>query len=297
MRWLWRDYPEPIRAGHPARRRTDIVIPGEGWKLVSERHRFTEGPAVNARGEVFFTDIPEGKIHRVDLEGRVSVFVENSPGVNGLMFSDDGFLVACQNGTKRIVRYDASGKEEVILENAPSNDLVVLPEGGYYTDPANHRIWHVNAEGKRQVVDEGLGFPNGLIPSTDQTFLWVSDTRDRFVYSYKIEPDGKLSHRQKYGWLHRGDADRDAGADGMTVDTEGRLYVTTRLGIQVLDQLGRVHLILDRPQDAWVSNVVFGGPELDHLYVTCGDRVYRRKLKARGVVPWQPPVQAPRPRL
>ena len=90
---------------------------------------------------------------------------------------------------------------------------------------------------------------------------------------------------------------RDSGADGMTVDTQGRLYVTTRLGIQVLDQLGRVHFIVDKPQNAWVSNVVFGGADLDTLYVTCGDKVYSRKVKAKGVVPWKAPVKPPRPRL
>ena len=83
----------------------------------------------------------------------------------------------------------------------------------------------------------------------------------------------------------------------MTVDRDGRLYVTTRMGLQVCDPPGRVHLILPKPHDAWLSNVTFGGPEMDTLYVTCGDRVYRRRVNAHGVVPWQAAIKPPKPRL
>lgn len=297
LRWLWRDYPEPIRPGIAPNRRTDLVIPGEEWQLVSEGHKFTEGPAVNAEGEVFFTDIPNGRIHRVDASGKVSVFADHSPGVNGLMFGPDGKLYACQNGNKRIVRYDENGNAETFVEDAPSNDIVTLPFGSYYTDPTNKKVWFIDKSGKRKLVDEGIEFPNGIVTSPDQTLLLVSDTRGRFTYSYQIQPDGSLAHKQRYGHVHVPDDRRDSGADGMTVDTEGRVYVTTRMGLQVFDQLGRCHLILAKPQRAWLSNVVFAGPDFDTLYVTCGDKVFRRKVKATGVVTWQPPVTAPRPRL
>lgn len=297
LRWLWRDYPKPIKSGVAANRRTNIVIPGEDWQLVSEGHRFTEGPAVNANGEVFFTDIPNGRIHKVDKEGEVTVFAENSPGVNGLMFGVDGKLYACQNGNKQIVRYDEDGTSETVIDNAPSNDIVNLPFGSYYTDPNNKKVWFVNNDGQRQIVDEGVGFPNGVITSTDHTLLFVSDTRGRFVFSYQIQSDGSLKHKQRYGHVHMPDDAQSSGADGMTVDTEGRLYLTTSLGLQVFDQLGRCHLILHKPQNAWLSNVVFGGPDLDTLYVTCGDKVYRRKVKAKGVVPWQAAIKPPKPRL
>jgi predicted esterase len=143
LRWLWRDYPAPLKPGRAATRRMDILIDGEDWQLVSEGHNFTEGPAVNAQGDVFFTDIPNNRIHKVDGSGAVSVFVENSPKVNGLMFGPDGYLYACQNGNQQIVRYDASGKEDVLVRDAPCNDLVVLVNGYYYTDPEHKKVWHV----------------------------------------------------------------------------------------------------------------------------------------------------------
>lgn len=298
MRWLWKDYPAavptPASARHPLAK---ILLPGEDWRVVSTGHRFTEGPAVNERGEVFFSDIPHHRIHKIALDGQVTVFAENSREVNGLMFGPEGWLYACQNGNRRIVRYDPAGREETVLEDAPSNDLVVLPRGGYYTDPGNKKVWYVNETGERRVADEGIAFANGVITSPDQTLLYVSDTRGWFVYSYQIQPDGALAHRQPFFRLHVPDGAVESGADGMTVDTEGRLYVTTALGLQVCDQAGRVNGIISKPQRAWLSNVVFGGPELSELYVTCGDKVYRRKTQARGVVPWQAPIKPPTPRL
>lgn len=297
LRWLWRDYPEPIEAGTPPQRRTDLLIPGEDWELVSEGHKFTEGPAVNEKGEVFFTDIPNGKIHRIAADGTVSVFKDNSPGANGLMFGADDKLYTCQNGNQRIVRYTADGTEEVVVEDAPSNDILILPGFGYFTDPTNKKVWQFTFDGKKTLVDEGIEFPNGVIASPDQTLLTVSDTRGRFTYSYQIQPDGTLKHKQVYGHLHLPDETGQSGADGMAVDTEGRTYVTTRVGLQVLDQLGRVHFIIRKPQAAWLSNVVFGGENLDVLYVTCGDKVYKRKIKATGVMPWKAAVTATKPRL
>ena len=303
LRWLWRDHPRPVRAGtggdprKRGKRRTDILLPDERWELVSEGHGFTDAPAVNAAGEVFFSDVPSGKIHRVGLDGKVSVFVEYSRNATGLMFGPEGRLHACRSSTQEIVRYDAAGKEQTVVSRVTPNDLVVLRSGLYFTDPTNRRLWHVDAAGKATVVDEGIGFPNGVISSADQAFLLASDSLGRFLYSFRIAADGKLEHKQRYGWVHLGDEASGSGADGMTVDTQGRLYVASMLGVQVFDQLGRVHLILAKPHGAWLSAVVFGGPELDTLYATCGDRVYRRKLKAKGVVPWQAPVKPPRPRL
>ena len=297
LRWLWRDYPQPITAGVAPKRRTELLIPGEGWKLVSKGHKFTEGPAVNGKGELFFSDVPKGRIYKVGLDGHVSLFVKNSPGVNGLMFGPDGLLYACQSGRKKIVRYDKAGTEETVLHNVSSNDILLLPHGGYFTDPKNHKLWFFTRDGKKKLVDRGIEFPNGVVASADQSLLCVADTRGRFTYSYQIQPDGTLKYKQKYGWLHIPDDARGSGADGMTVDTLGRTYVTSRLGIQVFDQPGRCHFIISKPQRAWLSNVVFGGPKFDTLYVTCGDKVYRRKIKARGAIPWQAPVKQPRPHL
>jgi gluconolactonase len=297
MRWLWRDYPKPVTVVQGKKRRTDVLIPGEDWRLVGEGYKYAEGPAVNADGEVFFSDVPNSRIYRIGLDGKVSLFAENTQRASGLMFSANGKLYACQSGAKRIVCFDKQGKSETVVEDVTSNDIVMLPQGGYFTDPLNNQVWHFTLDGEKKVVAKDIEFPNGLHTSTDHAFLLVNDSRGRFNFSFQVQPDGSLVNRQLYGHLHRGDADKDCWADGMTIDSEGRTYVATRVGLQVLDQLGRVHLIINKPQAAKLSNVVFGGPDLDTIYATSTDKVYRRKLKARGVVPWKGAVKPPRPGL
>lgn len=298
LRWLWRDYPKPISVGQGTKRRIDILIPGEGWKLVGEGYTFTEGPAVNRRGEVFFTDVPQSRIYKIGLDGHVTLFADETGKANGLMFGKDGRLYACASDKKQIVAYSPDGKVDVIAGGTTSNDLVVGQNGIYVTDPAQKRVLHIDGHGALKVVDDkGLEFPNGIALSPDQSLLYVADTRRQYIHSYQVEPDGTLKFKQPFHQLHIAPTQPDSGADGMTVDDQGRLYVATRMGVQVCDQAGRVHLILSKPNAGWLSNVVFGGPELDTLYVTCGGRIYKRRLSAKGLAPWNDPVKPPRPHL
>jgi sugar lactone lactonase YvrE/enterochelin esterase-like enzyme len=297
LAWLWRDYPAPLKPGRARERRTDLVIDGEDWQQVSSGHGFTEGPAVNSAGELFFTDIPNNRIHRVDGKGAVSVFAEQTGSANGLAFGPDKKLYACRAADNQIVRYNSDGSFEVFASGVKGNDLVLLPDGsGYVTEPTAKKVWFFDSAGKLVEVDSGIEFPNGLMVSPDHTLLTVSDTRGRFCWSFSIAGPGKLIAKQEYGWLHLTDHGR-SDADGVAVDTEGRVYVTTALGLQVLDQLGRVNLILSKPAQKWLSNVTFGGEHGDVLYVTCGDSVWKRKIRAKGIQTIEAPIKPPRPGL
>jgi gluconolactonase len=145
-------------------------------------------------------------------------------------------------------------------------------------------------------VDSGLKFANGITVSPDQTLLYVADSRTHWVYSYQIQADGTLAHKQKFYHLHQHDRDDDTGADGLRVDRDGRLWVATRLGLQVCDQAGRVNCIIPTPNGK-VSNLTFGGPNMDVLYATCGDKVYSRKVKVKGANAFEPPFKPAPPRL
>jgi sugar lactone lactonase YvrE/enterochelin esterase-like enzyme len=304
LRWLWRDWNTPIAPGgsssDPAKRHvvSDILASGQGWELVSQGHKFTEGPAVDKQGNVFFTDIPNNRIHKIAVDGKVTVFKEDSGAANGLMFGPDGRLYACQNGRRRIVAYTMDGAESVIAEDIQSNDLVINAKGEMWvTDPPGKRVWFIDAKGnKRVVLEKGFEFPNGVILSPDQSLLMVNDSRGKWVWSYQVQPDGSLAHGQAFYRIETWDQDGTSGADGMTVDSEGFLYVTSRVGLQICDQPGRVNAILNKPQAGSLSNVVFGGPNLDTLYVTAGDKVYKRIVRRKGIWPWQP-VKPPQPRL
>jgi sugar lactone lactonase YvrE len=126
--------------------------------------------------------------------------------------------------------------------------------------------------------------------------LYVDDYRSHWVYSYEIAADGTLTDKQRFCDLYARDFDDDAGADGMKVDRDGRLYVSTRAGIQVCDQAGRVVAIIPTPNGK-ISNLVFGGQDFDTLYVTAGNVMYARKLKVRGIDPSADPLKPLPPKL
>ena len=300
LRWLWRDYPKPIaksRAGGERHFVTTILDPDSEWEMVSQGHNFTEGPAVDRDGNVFFTDIPNNRIHKIDGSGKVTVFKEDSGGANGLMFGPDGRLYACQNGRKRIVAYAPDGTEAAIAEGVNSNDIVVNQRGEiYFSDPEHKQVWFIDAQHNKRVVHQGIGFPNGLRLSPDQSLLLVDDSAGKWVWSFQIEGDGSLANGQPFYRLETSDESSASGADGMTVDTDGHLYVTTRIGLQVCDQLGRVVAIINKPQSGPLSNVVFAGPDLQTLYVTAGDKVFRRHVRRKGTLPWMP-LKPPVPQL
>jgi gluconolactonase len=158
-------------------------------------------------------------------------------------------------------------------------------------------VWFVPKGGKPRIVDEGIEFPNGVLFSPDQTLLYISDYAGQLSWAFQIQPDGSLAHKQRYFYVHMPDAAIRSGADGMTTDTNGSVYVATSLGVQVFDQIGKCHAIIPAPLRASLSSVKFGGPNLDEMYITNGDKVFKRKTKVKGVVSWRPPIKPPAPRL
>jgi sugar lactone lactonase YvrE/enterochelin esterase-like enzyme len=303
MHWLWQDWPQPVKAGQSQNAYLkEILIPGEEWQRVAQGYQFTEGPAVNASGEVFFNDVPNSKTYKVGLDGRVSEFLNDTKRGDGQGFGPDGRLYAVAGAEQKIIAYDAQGKGTAIAEGFRGNDLVVRHDGLIYvTEPgwdgtSPSKVLLIKPNGEKQVVDTGLKFSNGITLSPDQSLLYVDDTKSHWVYSYQIQPDGRLAAKQRYFWLHIPDAADDSGADGMRCDREGRLYVATRMGIQVCDQAGRVECILPTPNGR-VANLTFGGENFDTIFAVCGGEIFKRKVKAKGALSFQPPIKPPPPRL
>jgi sugar lactone lactonase YvrE/enterochelin esterase-like enzyme len=300
MKWLWKDWPEAPKAGLGSPQLKDILIPGEGWKLVGEGYKFTEGPATGAKGDVFFNDVGASKTYKV-VDGKPVEWLADSKRGDGQRFGPDGKLYANAGAESKILAWDAEGKATEFADGFRGNDLVVLNSGAIYaTDPFgtpnNSKVYHLSPKGEKKVVDTGLKFANGITVSPDQTLLYVADSRTHWVYSYQIQPDGTLAHKQKYYHLHVHDRDDDSGADGLRVDRDGRLWVATRIGLQVCDQAGRVNCIIPTPNGK-VSNLTFGGANMDVLYATCGDKVYSRKVKVRGANAFEAPFKPAPPRL
>jgi len=309
-RFIWKGYPAPIETPFPTPPEWSAPFSGsklplmrviekdKGWELLGEGYKFTEGPAPDDKGNVFFTDSANDRIHKIDSDGKISVFVENAGGPNGAKFGPDGKLYVCQSKKKQIARFDMTGKEEVVTKEIECNDLVVNQKGNIYvSDNVNRKVWLVNAEGVKKEVDTGMNFPNGLAFSPDQAQLYVADTKSPFVFAFTIEEDGTLANKMPFYHLHVPPEEYDSGVDGLTVDARGYLYSATRAGVQMSDQGGRVVGIMDRPQREWLANICFGGPNLDYMYAMNKDKVYRRKTKAQGVLFFKEPVAPPAPQM
>jgi sugar lactone lactonase YvrE/enterochelin esterase-like enzyme len=302
IRWLWQGWPAPIKTGAGSEKLQEILQPGESWQLVGEGYKFTEGPAANSTGELFFNDVPNSKTYKIGLDGKVSVFLTDSKKGDGQAFGPDGRLYAVAGGSEQILAYDSTGMPRVIADGFRGNDLVVRHDRSLYvTNPFGKpnepsKVWYISPKGEKRIVDSGLKFANGITMSPDQSLLYVADSRTHWVYSYQIKPDGDLAYKQKFYHLFQPDTTDDSGADGMKVDRDGRLYVATRLGVQVCDQAGRVNCILPTPNGK-LSNLCFGGTNFDRLFATCGDRVYMRKLRVRGYNAFEAPHIPGAPRL
>jgi sugar lactone lactonase YvrE len=304
IRWLWQGWPKPVQPSATTKNPTlaALLIPGEDWQPVGEGYRLSEGTAVNAKGEVFFTDIPNSKAYKIGADGKPENFIADTKRANGQAFGPDGRLYAVATGTKQILVYAADGTASVVAADIAGNDLVVGFNGNIYvTEPLAvkneaSQIWLIRPDGTKQVVDTGVRFANGIALSPDQSLLYVADYRSHWVYSYQVQADGTLAHKQRYYHLHETDADDQSFADGLKVDREGRLYVATRLGIQVCDQAGRVNAIIPTPNGR-ITNLVFGGAAFDTLYATCNDRVFRRRLNTVGANAWAAPVLPKPPKL
>jgi len=309
LKWMWQDYDKPIVAGsNPKQPVMEVIDASQTWEVVSEGHKFTEGPTPDAEGNLYFTDIPNNRIWKIGIDGKPEVFAEDTNGANGLKIHPDGRLFACQGKVNRVVAYDVKTRKPTTIAEGiqECNDLVITHGGQIYvTEPPNSQVWHISPDGSKKIVVQknvGIQYPNGIGLTPDQSQLIVDDTRGVNFWIFQIQPDGSLTHGAPFYTAQIGSMERNSGADGLCLDAAGRLYVTTILGVQVFDQAGRVNAIINKPQDAknrnqWLSNVTFGGKDLDMLYITCGDKVYRRKMKVKGAVGFQAPAKPEKPRL
>lgn len=263
---------------------SQILIDGENWKLVADGYQFTEGPAADRDGNVFFVDVPTSKIFRIDVPtGKVTTFAENTGKASALQFGADGKLYACQYEGKKVVWYDREAKLNVIIDDIGVNDLVVDRDGGVYvTDGGGKKVWYVSPDGKKSTAAEGF-VPNGIVFWPDGKTLVVTDSEQPQLWTFRVDGPGTLKFGEKYyGPLQVPPNQKQPGSDGMAVDDAGRLYVCTHAGLQVFDPTGRLLGTIVKPQAKFLSNVKFGGPAFDTLYVTCTDKVYSRKTKVKG---------------
>ncbi len=294
MAYLWKGWPERVKAGPSAPRAQEILIPGEGWQLVAEGFKSTRGPTCNAAGEVFFADTSSDKIHRIGLDGKVSVFAGNTGNAHGLTIGADGKLYSVSEKTGKILSYEPSGASSVVLEGLTGQSVLAMPNGGLYVTTNEGKgsalgsVWWVK-DGKKTQVDAGLKFATGLAYRPDQWLLSVADGRSKWVYSYQIKDDGTLVNKERFFPLHVEDWEDDAGAETVCYSVEGRQFIATRSGVQISADDGPTQVILPTPDKARVTGVAIGGAEKDTLFAFCGNKIWKRKIQHHAMgafTPW-----------
>jgi len=270
-----------------------VLAPGAKVELLADGFKFTEGPAADAQGNVFFTDQPNDRILKWSIDGKLSTFMQPCGRSNGLCFDSQGNLWACADEKNELWRIDPSGKVEVVVKkykdkllNGP-NDIWIRPDGGiYFTDPFYKRpywqrgpqqqdaqcVYYLTPDREKLVrVAADLQQPNGLIGTPDGKTLYVADIRAKKTYAYDIRPDGTLAGKRLFCEL---------GSDGMTIDSEGNVYLTGR-GVTVFDPSGKQieHIAVDA---RWTANVCFGGKDRQTLLITASHGLFGVRMRVKG---------------
>jgi len=271
-----------------------IIAAGAKLTVLAGGFDFTEGPAADAQGNVFFTDQPNDRIMKWSTDGKLSTFMKPCGRSNGLCFDAQGNLWACADEKNEMWMIDPAGKVTVVVKdyqgkllNGP-NDVWLRPDGGlYFTDPYYKRpYWK---RGPKELKIEGVYYlapdhktltrvvadqvqPNGIIGTPDGKTLYVADIGGGKTYAYDIQADGTLSGKRLFCKL---------GSDGMTIDDRGNVYLTGK-GVTVFDPQGRQIEHIDVPE-SWTGNICFSGRDMQTLFITASKHIYGLKMRVHGV--------------
>ena len=271
-----------------------LMAKGAILTKLSDQYSFTEGPAADKKGNIYFTDQPNNKVMKWSVNGKLSVFMENAGRANGLYFDHAGNLLACADEKNEIWKIDQNKNITVMVNNFEGkrlngpNDLWVDPKGGiYFTDPFYQReywkhtskeiekecVYYLSADkSKITNVDNELVKPNGIIGTSDGKTLYVADIAANKTYSYTINSDGSLGKKTLF---------TESGSDGMTMDVSGNIYLTGK-GVTVFNPKGEKIAHIEVPEP-WTANVCFGGKNFKTLFITAGKSVYTLEMNVRGM--------------
>lgn len=284
--------------GHAKAQNTAPVLLSPEVKLqkIADNFAFTEGPAPDEQGNVYFTDQPNNRIWKYDLNDQLSIFMEPSGRANGLCFDAQNQLWACADDKNELWRVDLNTKKVEVLTNNFNgkllngpNDVWVRSDGGaYFSDPFFKRpYWNRGPQEQDQLavyylaptgqkltrVTDDLKQPNGLIGSADGKILYIADPGQGKTFAYDIQNDGTLKNKRLFC---------EQGSDGMTTDEAGNVYLTGK-GVTVYDKNGHQIAQIDVPE-SWTSNVCFGGADKKTLFITASKSFYALKMQVKGAV-------------
>jgi len=272
---------------------SSVIAPGAALQRLAQEFKFTEGPTSDKEGNVFFTDQPNNRIMKWSVDGKLSTFLQPSGRANGMFFAADGNLIACADEKNELWSIATNGTHTALVREFDSrpfngpNDVWVHPSGAmYFTDPYYQRDWweHKQPPQPSQQVyrlapdrktlaklTDDLRQPNGITGTPDGKRLFVADIGARKTYVFNIGENGLLTDKKLFC---------EMGSDGITLDTEGNLFLTGR-GVFVFDKDGKQvgHINVPEP---WTANVSFGGKDHRTLFITASKGLYSMQMKHPG---------------
>ncbi len=274
-----------------------VMAPDAKVELVQEGFVFTEGPVGTADGGLYFSDLQTGnKTYRMDPSGKITAFRDKTNGTNGLALDRGGVLHGVEGEGKRLSRVEADGTVAVLTAGpggAPllaPNDLLFDARGGiYYTDPGPRPIVagrkafvYYLPPGSREprMVDDSITRPNGLTLTNNGKMLIVDDTVGDTVFAFDVQPTGSATNKRPFAKIHDVKPGGESGADGMAIDRQDRLYVTSATGVQVFDRKGEYLGTIKTPRQP--ANVAFSGKDKKTLFITAREGLYKVQLLSQG---------------
>jgi gluconolactonase len=306
LRWLWRDYPNPIVLHDPSGmsqpgwdprgKVTSMIFLDKPWEQVGGNYGTVSSPVPDKDGNVFFADA--NRIYKSSADGKVSI-LKDTGGASALAAGADGRLYAADIARKRIVSFGASGDEKVVAQSIEASGLATTGNGTiYFADRSHRTLGLIDPTGKARVVYDGgeIAVPSSVALSPDQSMLLVTDAQSRFSWSFQIAPDGSLINGEPFYRLEMPESGWTSGVQGVVEDLSGQVYFATPIGIQVCEANGRLAAILNPPQQGPITSLAFAGKDMNWLYVTQGGNVFRRPVKVKGATAWAP-VKPPKPPL
>jgi len=277
-----------------------VLAPDAKVELVKEGFVFTEGPVGTVDGGLYFSDLQTGdRTYRMEPDEKISIFREHTNGMNGMALAPDGGLLGVEGTGKRVSRVASTGNTTVLTEGTAArpilspNDLIVDMRGGiYFTDPGPRPIvpgrkvstYYLPPGAKDPVVvDDTITRPNGITLSIDGKKLIVDDTVGDTVYQFDVDPKtGAAKNKRPFAKIQNVKAGEDSGADGLAIDKDGRLYITSSTGVQVFSKGGKYLGTIKVPRQP--ANLAFSGKDKKTLYITAREGLYKVRTLTAGPI-------------
>ncbi|MBK8503765.1 MAG: gluconolactonase [Saprospiraceae bacterium] len=294
LTWLWKDYPSPIQT-HVENYQGENLIKDQGsWQELITNVENINKAVCDSKGTLSFISETQPGIYRLNEED----VINHIPGIrilSDLNFDPKDQLIVTDGEDTRIITTDRAEVSSLYM-NFSCTSIETTLHGFYFSKKGENQIGYYDYAQEKTNYFETPGVVTGICLNTEQSFLNLSLQDEVFGYSYKINSDKSLTEGQAYIHYHIPYGEKTAQPGAAVIDSSNFLYTATNMGVQVSDQIGKVHMILPTPHKT-TSDISWGGKDLNTLYIISGGKLYFRRLNTKGKLPIHKPSKPGKPRL